>query len=168
VAISLTFRLPDQPAAGTTTFIPLGGDGWTSPQSAFLVQQTVTGDATGARVTLECEGDHRFEHLVSLLMFEARSATAVDYLFDIHRSAPVSFRNLGQTPLANFSSLDITSVMWAPPPIIDPTKWVMITDNVDTIPYTWTTLVYNFNIRASEKVPLSVLFASLPRAPSAI
>lgn len=44
--------LPNQPALGSVEYIPLGGDGWRSPQSAFLIDFQKTGDASGGNITL--------------------------------------------------------------------------------------------------------------------
>lgn len=167
MAITQEITLAAQPAVGTTELIPLGGNGWISPQSAFLVDFRVTGDATGGRITLTVNRDERFEHIVSMLQLESDSATATEYIFNLHRGKVVT-HNVGTQKAVNLSSLDFTSIAWNPTPMIAPTKWSAIFDNVDTIVSKWMILIYNFNIRASEMIPLSVLFQSLPRASAAL
>lgn len=167
MAITEEITLPNQPAVGSVEYIPLGGDGWVSPRSAYLIDMRITGDVSGGRVTLTVNRDPRFEHIVSFIQLESDSATATEYIFNLHRAKVVA-HNTGAVKQVNLSSLDFTSIAWNPTPMIEPTKWSAIFNNVDAIEYKWMSLVYNYNIRASEKIPLGTLFASLPRTASSI
>lgn len=167
MAITQVLKLPAQPSSGSAEIIPLGGNGWISPQSAFLIDMQVTGDATGGRITLTVERDNRFEHLISLIQLNSDDAAAAEFLFGIHRGKVVAQASGTQTNIG-LTSLDNNQVAWNPTPMISPTKWTCVMNNVDTIEYKWLSLVYNFKIQASEKIPLSVLFSSLPRSASLI
>ncbi len=164
--------LPAQPAAGTLQYIPLGGDGWGSPQSAFFLNMVITGDATGGFTRWRINRDPRFEHILQFMSIESTSATAIAYNFDIFRGAHaptgVGVHQVGTTAHSAVSGNVLANQMWTPPPIIDPIKFECKVNNVDTQEDKFKILVYNFNIRASELVPINIMLASLPRAASAL
>lgn len=168
MAITEILTLPNQPAVGSVEYIPLGGNGFQAPQSAFMFDFRITGDASGGLVKWEVNRDERFEHIVSFLALESDAATAMDYILGIRRRAGTTFHNTGQSPDGSVLGQDFTTVLWTPPTMIDPITWIATTENQDTIDFKFKGIVYNFNIRASEIVPLGTLLASVPRSPTAI
>jgi len=161
-----TLTLPAQPAAGSNEYIPLGGDGWTAPQSAFMVDMQITGDASGGNSVLTIERDNRFEQIVSFLSIESVHTLALQFALGIRRIPGITIHHVGVAPIT--TAVSLTSVLWAPPAFIDPTGWEAVFPNIDTIVSRFRCLVYNFNIQASHKIPLNILLSSLPRSPSAL
>lgn len=168
MAITELLTIPNQPNAGTLQYIALGGDGWVAPQSAWYMDMRITGDASGGRITATVSRDERFEHLVSFLRFQQASATAVDYIFELRRVAGIEIQQLGVAPVSGIGGVTLSTLLWSPPAVIDPVSWTLTVDNVDGELVRFGFMIYNFNIRASEKVPLDILLSSLIRSPSAI
>ncbi len=169
MAITQTLTLPNQPPVGAVEYIPLGGNGWTAPQSAFAVDWRITGDVSGGATRWVLNRDPRFEHILQFMMIESDSATAITYRMDIFRGISAgAVHNVGTTALSAVIGHVLASQMWVPPPIIDPNKFEAKIDNVSTEVGKFKLLIYNFNIRASEEMPLSMLLASLSRAASAV
>lgn len=171
MAISQTVVLPAQPDAGHTEYIPLGGDGWISPGSSYAMDLQVTGDASGGLIVVTINPDVRFEAVVAYMQLQNNNPTAQEYLFGLNRlsaGGSVNMHNSGTMVNVGMNSLDDSNILWEPPPVIAPTAWSFITNNVDTIAYRYAMLIYNFNIRASEKVPLGIIFGSLPRTSAAL
>ncbi len=171
MTIAETLVLPAQPALGSTEFIPLGGNGYTAPQSAFLVDMQVLGDASGGNISTRIDRDPRFEHLISLMQVESNNTAAVGYLFNLTRSVigtVGTLHQVGTTILDGITDITLSSALWTPPPMIEPFLWQMFTENVDTFTVKFKCLVYNFQIDASQKIPLSTLLASVPRASSVV
>jgi len=167
MAISQSFALPAQPASGSVEFIPLGGNGFTAPQSAFLFDMRITGDASGGAIDFTVLRDERFEHIVSFMSIESNNAAAIAYLMGIRRKAGVTFHNIGTTKESG-AVQDLASIIWSPPTMIEPISWTAKVVNTDLESFKFKGIVYNFNIRSSEETPLAVLMASVPRAPTAI
>lgn len=168
LTISETMTIPNQPNVGNLEYVPLGGNGWEAPQSAWMLDMHITGDASGGFLLFTVNRDDRFEHLVQFMSIEVIRATTIPYRFDLFRSNATEIHNFGETDLCDATGLEATGTIWTPPPMINPIKFATGTTNVDLELVRFKLLLYNFNIRASEKVPLSVLLASLPRAASAI
>lgn len=168
LTITESFALPGQPAAGSNEFIPLGGNGFTAPQSAFLFDMQITGDASGGLVNFTINRDDRFEHIVSFLQIGSNNAAAIDYIMGISRKQGVTFQNVGKTKTSGVTGSDLAVIIWAPPPMIEPISWLAVVANTDLELFKFKGLVYNFNIRASEETPIAVLQASVPRSPSAV
>lgn len=164
MSISETLTLPAQPSAGLSEYIPLGGDGWAAPQSAYMIDMQITGDASGGTITFIVLRDERFEQIVNFLQVDCGTVTAQEYSFGILRKSGITIHQIGVAPEIRGNS----NILWTPPTMIDPIRWEVRVDNRDTEVDKFRCLVYNFNIRASEKVPLPILVSSLPRSPSAI
>lgn len=168
MSVQETVNLVDQPVAGNFEFVPLGGDGWIAPQSAYIGDMKATGDATAGDVRMKVLRDDRFEHLIQFLAGSSGQNSAQDYRFAIARRLGLNIHQIGTTKASGVTDEVLNSILWTPPPMIAPVEWTLTMDNTDTIAYDFKFVVYNFNIRATEKVPLNVLLSSLTRAGSAI
>jgi len=165
MAIDLQVNLTDQPPSGSNKWVPLGGDGWTSPQSLYFFNINSTGDATGGNHVIQVFRDERFENIASFLLVQAIAAATIVRM-DVSREGTGRATHIGTTVVDEAGTTGVLS--WSPPLIIDAEKWALTLVNTDTEVIAFKGLVYNFNIRASERVPLSVLVASLPRSPAAL
>lgn len=164
--------LPSQPVAGSLEYIPLGGDGLTAPQSAWFMDMQITGDATGGAIRAVVLRDDRFEHILQFMSVETDSATAVSYRMDIFRGAKASsaqaFHNVGTTQLSSVTGHVLACQLWTPPAVIGPVQFEAKVPNVDTELFKFKLLIYNFQVDASKRVPLNILFQCLIRAASSI
>jgi hypothetical protein len=163
MAVVTTLTLPSQPTTGSVVYKPLGGNGFTSPQSMFYVTVDSLGIAGGGLNSIQVFKDERFEQLVDFMTIQG-NAGAVIYRMDI-------FRDLGSRALViDTTSADttISCGTWSPPALIDPESWKVSTANVEDENVKLKMAIYNFNIRASEKIPLELLLASIRRAATVI
>ena len=166
MAVASTFTLPSQPAAGNADFVPLGGDGWTSPQSMHILRSVLlAGDATGGNSVITVNTDPRFSCIVPWIQVGVLGATAAeDYVL-----ALVSRQRIGQGQSVQhvgntfFSALSGGFALWSPPPVIDVDQLSLTISNTDGDTTILNAIVYNFRLRASEKVPIAVLLDVLPR-----
>lgn len=80
MSVAVSFSLPDQPpAGGTTTYIPMGGDGRTAPFAAYAVRQAVaTGDASSDSLSMTISMDPQFSSLVSYATVQLLQGTSAD------------------------------------------------------------------------------------------
>ncbi len=159
MAITDETTLPAQPASGTTVLVPLGGNGFTAPKSLFYVTVNLTGDATGGLLSIDVKRDERFEQLVDFMVIQ-NAGGAVVYRMDL-------FRDLGSRALVIGTSNADTTIstgMWSPPALIDPHSYRLSTANVDGVQVKLKMAIYNFDVRASELVPLELLLASVRRS----
>lgn len=163
VSVGVTLTLPAQPTTGSVDYVPLGGDGWSSPQSMYLVDSKSTGDVSGGINTIDILRDQRFEQLIDFVMIQTDGG-AVTYRMDIFRRAQSRAIRIG----ASNAEASISSALWSPPAVIDPDSWRVTIPNVDTEILTFKSTIYNFRITASEHVPLAILLASIRRASSVV
>lgn len=166
MSVSSSLTLPAQPAIGSSFFVPLGGDGFTSPMSMFEVAITQDSDASGGTNVATVNFDTRFESVVVRAEIAVDSVTAAaDYAMVLNQSQSnrIGIRTQGQT---DFNALvGINHAAWDLPPIMNAQNIRFEADNVDaTETAFFSCLVYNFNIDASRRMPLAILLASLPRA----
>lgn len=166
MSVSVTVALPTQPAAGSSVYQPLGGNGYTAPNSYYSVLTQLAGDASGGTNTITVTLDPRFECIVSLVQsFQTGGAAAVEHetqlLQQLPTAAPHRARASGTGQFEG--ALSDTSVFsWSPPLIIDPLSVIARTENVDGDTHNALIWIYNFNKRASEVTPLNILLAALP------
>lgn len=168
MALLEEITLPGQPGAGVTNYIPLGGNGFIAPQSAFIIDFRKTGDATGGATRLVVNRDPRFEHIIQTLSIESDNAATQPYRFDLFVTNDTAFHHVGTTSVSAVLTRLYNVQQWSPPQVIAPVKWQAAMDNIDGDVLRFKCIVYNFNIRASELIPLSEIFAALPRSPSSI
>jgi len=162
LSINLTVTLPNQPATGSTTIRPLGGDGYTSPQSYYLADITGVADASGGSITLNIVTDPQFQSVVSILHTSMLSG-AGDRLVAIGMFTQES--DIVLTVIGNMVvDADVgQSMLYSPPPLFPCRRVRAVVDNVDTETFELDMVVYNFKRDAFQKVPLNVLLDSLPR-----
>lgn len=168
MSVSEEFTLPGQPSGvGGFTFRPLGGDGFTSPQAAYQLDQIeVSGDASGGNAEIHIHMDQHYQSLVSQIYAYAETATS---------AREVKFQVIAGTFSANVVSPGIygaqddnSRAAWMPPPIFDCDRIKLRWPNVLGINYQVSGMIYLFNRSASHRTPLSVLLASVPQAGSLI
>jgi len=129
------------------------------------------GDASGGNCTMVINLDPVYESLVSVVSFIGASGAAdAQILFAI-----VSRNGAGATVAAATAHLlaetnpmtGSNHAIWVPPPVLGATSVSLTCVNIDaTETYFVNATILNFNKRASERVPLGVLLASLPRGTS--
>lgn len=172
MSVTSTVVLPAQPTLGNVTLLPLGGNGDDAPRSAYLVSSfRVAGDASVGVATLTITLDTVYQSLVSVVSTASSSATAAaEWIYRI-----ISLNDQGvavHEVAAQVSHLEVGGVtrgLWSPPPDFEAGQIIVETANVDaTEVYFVSATIYNFNKRATERTPLSVLLASLPRASTLI
>lgn len=169
MSVSTTLTLPSQPGTGTLTFIPLGGNGFTSPRSAQLVTVELDSDASGGTNKITVITDPRWENMIVWMAMELDSSTAaVDFQFgQLPRGAPLQavMKHRGVT---DFSALEgVDSAIWTPPSVPNISFFEVLTDNVDaTETLALKAYILNFDINSTHTVPLHLLLANVPRISS--
>lgn len=160
MTVNVDLVLPAQPVSGSTIYIPLAGNGYTSPHSAFAVSAVVTMDASGGVAALRLARDERWEHLVVLMAALVSNTTVAPIQFDItSTSTAVSFVT---SKIPTLLPGGTQAAIFTPPPIINPITMNIRAANVDSFTLTASFMVYNFKIDASKQIPLDVLLASVP------
>jgi len=170
MSVTDTVQLPDQATNGSTIWVPLGGNGYTSPHSMFEVEINIDNDASGGDTRLFILTDPRWESIVHRCEIIVSSAqSSEEYAINLNISALAGFPP--KIPMNQQGEMDLNSetstnwTYWDLPPHIDAQQISCTLDNVDatenTIFRAW---VFNFHKDASQRVPLSVLLASIPRS----
>ncbi len=168
MAVAETFAMPNQPAAGHCKHIPLGGDGFSAPHSAYSLVVNLAGAAGGGNSTITIYGDERYTQMVSYMRNEIVGVAA-----DTDQRMFILLDTLEQIqindPAIHSAVTSSASVLWKPPGVIfssqNPTDARLLFQflNVDGDTHNIDARVYNFDKRARELTPLSILLASLPR-----
>ncbi len=171
MSVTESFTLPAQPGeAGGSDFVPLGGDGWTSPQSMHILRNVVlTSDASGGTNIITISTDPRFSQIVPWVQVGVLGAAAAeDFTLALvsrqRQGQAQSVQHQGQT---RFTTLSGGFAIWSPPPVIDVDQIICTFNNTDGDAIILNSIVYNYRLRASEKVPISVLLDVLPRGHAA-
>ncbi len=165
MSVTASLTLPAQPASGQVDIRPLGGNGYVSPQSFYLVNINLVSDASGGTNTITVNLDPQYQGVISLMQTRLLSAAAdrivrLTLAPEIWAAVALSFSVQGTQVVDS----DVGSnLMFSPPPLFDSSRAEAIVDNVDTETFTLRMLIYNFKRDAFQKVPLNVLLASLPR-----
>jgi len=162
VSVSDTLVLPSQPTTGSVTIRPLGGNGYTSPQSYYLVDFRLDADGSGGTITLNVALDPQFQNVVSLAEASLIGAAASRVVrLDIFEATSALRFSVQGTMLRNADTG--THMLYAPAAVFDVGQFEAVVDNVDTEEFRLKLLIYNFKRDAFNRVPLNVLLASLPR-----
>jgi len=173
MAVTDTVVLPAQPTTGALTFVPLGGDGFTAPHSAYVLNnQQVTSDASGGATSLIAQMDPRFVSLVSfgsMRMIQAAD-TAVDVRWVIGPATggvqiPQIIRQGLITDIASGITSSTISDVFNPTPLLLPGagqtgQLLCQVVNVDTDILLMSAYIYNFDIRVRELTPMGPLLWS--------
>ncbi len=181
MSVASALQIPDQPAAGLTEIIPMGGDGFTAPHQAQVATVQLAGDAGGGSSLITIRLDERYTNLVSVVSANITGAAAnTNYLLDLQMTAFEVYRILGFLTFVSFGGAitgALNSVLWTPPPVLAiappglasaPPLVRFGTANVDGDTNLLSVRVYCFDKRARELTPLNVLLASVPRASALI
>lgn len=159
--------------------MPLGGDGFTSPHSLYIVHAVLDSDASGGSNSITVRFDPRYTSLVSYLQTQVTSgAAAIGCRMEIRTSALENVTLQQEMPLVAVSGqLRTQGVLWTPPalmvtaetaPATSPPFYTSAIDNVDTEALLLTARIYNFDRRARELAPLNLLLSSLTRSVGAV
>ncbi len=162
MSINASVTLPSQPATGSTVIRPLGGDGYTSPQSYYLAEITTASDASGGTITLNIVTDPQFQSVISIVNLALLGASA-DVLASIGmftQESDVVFQTIGNML---FDADAGQHMLYSPPPLFPCRRIRTVIDNVDAQTFEFAILVYNFKRDAFQKVPLNILLDALPR-----
>ncbi len=163
MSVSSSFSIPAQPTDGSLRLNPLGGDGYSAPQSMYVIDKfKVTDDASGGTATLDITMDPQFQAVLSLVSVNIGSPAADrDLRIDMYlRGDDDPFSVHG---LVDWQADIGADLMFSPPPLFDLGQLVLVTDNVDTETLVLQAIILNFKRDAFQRVPLNVLLASLPR-----
>lgn len=167
MSVTATLQLPEQPSIGRTIIRPLGGDGYTSPMSAYLVELfSVVTDASGGTASLNVLLDPQYESIINIAQCTITAAAAsADLRFDFFSRANSASGTFGlEIPgTASFDADTGAQCMLTPPPIFDVGRISVVSDNIDAQTFRLSCVIFNFKRDAAQVTPLAVLLASLPR-----
>jgi len=167
MAVNEALTLPAQPTVGSVQYRPLGGNGYTSPKSAYLVKLfSVTCDASGGGATLDLFMDPQFESVISFVSITVSSAAAseqVAFHFYDRDAAAAGISRMEIQGSLSFNVDTQSGCALCPPPMFDVARLSIVTDNIDTEAVRMSAIIYNFARDAAQKTPLALLLASLPR-----
>lgn len=168
MSVAETITLPGQPTDGLNIFVPLGGDGFIAPHSCYELEATLDGDASGGTNVIYINLDSRFQSLVSLISIHV-SGAAANVAFEAqfatqHGKIPAKYWKINGD--AEFSAVfSKAQAQWMPTPVFGSTRIAAAISNTGVgLNLKLAALVYNFDRRASETVPLTQLLASIPSA----
>ncbi len=168
VAISETVLMPGQPATGQVKYVPLGGNGYDAPHSAYSCFISHAMDASGGNSSINLQFDPRFTQMISYMRAEVvgvAADTAQRMFIRIDGDEIISDTTFG----TYWVGTALSSRLWKPPGVVgtstqqDTAYMTSQMVNVDGDTHNFTCRVYNFDKRARELTPLPVLMASLPR-----
>ncbi len=122
MAITSTFALPAQPAAGGGAFFtPFGGDGKIAPIGVWDINFILVGDASGGAASLEILMDPRYMSMVAYAQASVTADTGAGefqlQLTDTAIAVP-NIRVVGTLPGVAETFTAVNSVfLWYPPPV---------------------------------------------------
>ncbi len=168
MSVAASVTLPDQPANGTVVLLPLGGDGNSAPRSRYEVFAfAIAGDGSGGNAVLTLTLDDVYESLVMQVSCFHNSPNDSENVFQlVSRKNAVAINAVTAHLLAEAGPTSRALAIWCPPPLINVTEVNLTTPNLNTETYQMSVTILNFNKRASERTPLNILYASLPRGTS--
>ncbi len=165
MSVSNTVVLPAQPDSGELFIRPLGGNGYISPQSYYVLQIDLDSDASTGISTIRVDLDPQYQGVVALMSVKISSGAAdrqvrLDLFPEIWKD---NGRRFAIQELVVVDSDVGQNLMFTPPPMFDIGRVQSTFDNVDTENQELVMIIYNFRRDAAQKVPLNVLLAALPR-----
>lgn len=166
MSVAATVTLPAQHSAGSTLYVPLGGNGMSSPHAMYVVKGlNVTGDASGGQASMTIIFDDRFCSMVGYASVVS-SNTAVD-------PAAVRWVLTGSQTAQAFRAALIAenavagpiSDTWLPPPVLTPggparAQLSVTLLNETTITSQMYAQIFIYNINARQRVPFEYLVAA--------
>ncbi len=166
MAVSVEDSLPAQPTIGSSVYRPLGGDGWSAPQALYSTLQQLTGDAGGGNNTITLNLDTRWMNIVVLVEqlltgFSSAREGELQVVADRPVGARHRVRMQGLQIFVDTIS-DQGLLSWNPPLLVDAETVISITQNITGDIHNAQCIIYCFQKRALEEVPLNILLASLP------
>lgn len=179
MSVEEIIELPGQPATGLNDHIPLGGDGFISPQSLTIVSADLESDASGGKNQITVRFDPRYTSIVSYAAIAVESGAAtIGGRLEIRTSAFENVAIMNEMPVVAVSGIAATnSLLWTPPALMvsagpglaaDPPVLRATIDNTDTETLRLRARIYNFDKRAREIAPLHLLLSSLTRSVGAV
>ncbi len=167
MSVADTFKIPANPTAGGLEYIPLGGDGWSAPQSAYVANLQLASDASGGTSALTIELDPQFLALVSYVQTVV-SGTSADV--PSRRTIGCStFESIHNAEDAEQGEATTAVRLWKPPGIMATETAGFVPNIISKIPNTngethfLVCRIFNFQKRARERSPLWILLQNLPR-----
>lgn len=165
LSVSTAVQLPDQPGdLGSVELVPLGGNGFLSPHSMYVLRNVgVTGDASGGTAEVAINCDVRYTCLFATVNPDMVGAAA-DVLVRMGLSdvAGSGIVTVNATMLLGVDN--VARVLWSPSPFFGAAQIKVRAPNVDGDDLRVSGVLYNFDKRAPEVVPMAQLVASLPRS----
>ena len=167
-------QLPNSPALGTVTYLPLGGDGFTAPFAAWSVANFETAHTATGRVEQAILMDPRYCSLIAWCTTSVAQAITADQDVRITIPSPTSrvypeqnFQGNVESVVSVLGGRDV-EVQWQPTPFILPGGLRSTTSaDVPRITARWPNvvndssfmdlLVYLFDIRVREVTPMGPL-----------
>lgn len=176
MSVSASVTLPAQPAIGSSSYLPLGGNGKQAPHGCYVVEAGVVGDAGGGTASITVNLDTRYTNLVAYMNPQVISAAAAPD-FHIFIGPGVS---VGGAPVTICGTMPHTVIgapnaafLWYPPPMYFRQGGTMALTmlNVDvTETYSIVAQIYTFDPQVTLLTPLPLLQWNVPgvSAPAAI
>lgn len=170
MAVTETLALPNQPTQGRVHRVSLGGDGYTAPHAAYVVDNMIlTGDVSGGALSHIITMDERFCSLVAyvnILSSQVASADA-DWVVGLDSNiangaiAPQLEGRVIAATSATVSSVTLASI-FTPVPVVLPGAGAgaQINSNVLNVENDGvriSALIYLFNVRVREVTPMGPL-----------
>jgi len=166
VSVAIVFVLPDAPPVGTLKYVPLGGNGYTSPHGMYVVKGlAIAGDATGGTTKMSIILDDRFCSMVGYAsVVSANTASDPGSVRWVITSSDVAqqFRVVEVPESAVAGPISDT---WLPPATILPggpgvASLTVDLVNEDTLISQLYAQIFVYNINARERVPFELLVSA--------
>lgn len=166
MSVTDTVVLPAQPTNGSTVYRPLGGDGWTAPHAVYSVLTQVSGDASAGINQAIIETDKRFQSIVvNVEVLFTGDTTTVEGLIEVIADQPVGTQHrvtMMGTMLFLSTLNDFGLLSWSPPVVLGLDFVLSEIQNINNTINNTKAMIYVFQKRVFEKVPLNTILASLP------
>lgn len=179
--LQLPGPVPD-PTSDSVVFIPLGGDGWSAPQSAYSVHVVASGDASGNEASIEVAPDPQYVSLVQYMSFRVQYSTGNDIscrtAIRVTKGDEVAQKTWFTNRPGGGLDWDVQNdfgfnEVWAPPGLLISSntnaefdqnpRLTLVAENDASLELVMSARILNFQKRVREEVPLSVILSSLPR-----
>lgn len=168
MSVAVEDSLPAQPANGSSVYRPLGGDGWTAPHALYSTLSQLASDASGDDSDITLNLDTRFMNIVFLMEqllvgFSSAREGEMQVIGDRPTGALHRVRMFGLQIHLGTVGGNRGLLSWNPPLIVDAESVFSQTENTGVGPtHNLLCLIYCFQKRALEKIPLNSLLASIP------